>query len=76
MPFWKKCWYRNIENGSTKEEIRQILADFSYEHSLEAYRAGDKLLGKMFTRLALVNNPHTVLNFQDPKKWKLEYMIH
>ena len=72
----EKMLVQNIENGSTKEEIRQLLADFSYEHSLEAYRAGDKLLGKMFTRLALVNNPHTVLNFQDPKKWKLEYMIH
>ena len=37
---------------------------------------GEELLGDIFTRLALLNNPHTVLNFQDPKDWKLEFMVH
>ena len=73
---FEKSMAEQLRSGMKEEEMRDLLSDFSCQHSLEAYRMGEELLGDIFTRLALLNNPHTVLNFQDPKDWKLEFMVH
>ncbi len=73
---FEKNMVNQLEGGMPLEELTSQVSDFSYQHSVEAYCMGDQLLGRIFTRMALVNNPHTVLNFQNPKDWKLEYMVH
>ena len=56
--------------------VERMLSDFSYQHAMEAYQMGEDLQCEVFTRIALLNNPHTILQYQDPKKWVLKAMVH
>jgi len=58
------------------EGVVRMITDFAYQHALEAYQMGEDLMEEVFTRIALLNNPHTVLQYQDPKKWVLKSMVH
>lgn len=48
----------------------EYLTGYSNGVALQALELGNDMLGKIFTRLALVNNPQTSRGYEDPKTWK------
>lgn len=58
------------------ERAKALLSEFSFGQAVKAYNIGLKLEEEVFTRLALLNNPHIVLHFQDPDNWILDGLTH
>ena len=52
------------------DETAEFLTTYSNGVALQALEEGKKMLGKLFTRLALVNNPMTTRGYEDPSEWK------
>jgi dipeptidase len=48
----------------------EYLTTYSNGVALQALETGQTMLGQLFTRLALVNNPQTSRGYEDPKSWK------
>ncbi len=48
----------------------EFLTTYSNGVAHDALEVGNAMLGKIFTRLALVNNPQTSRGYEDPKAWK------
>ncbi len=48
----------------------EFLTTYSNGVAHEGLEVGEKMLGRIFTRIALVNNPQTSRGYEDPKEWK------
>ena len=66
-----------VEDGAMRlyeldkdDEVAEFLTAYSNGVALQALEEGRKMLGKLFTRLALVNNPMTTRGYEDPRDWK------
>jgi len=60
----------HIYQQDKDEEVMDFLTDYSNGAALRALEAGKRMLGNLFTRLALVNNPMTTRGYQDPRDWQ------
>ncbi|HHY88934.1 MAG TPA: C69 family dipeptidase [Chloroflexi bacterium] len=54
----------------------KFLTTYSNGVAHEALEVGEDMLAKMFTRIALVNNPQTSRGYEDPKTWKSAAFIY
>jgi dipeptidase len=54
----------------------EYLTAYSNGVALDALERGQAILGQIFTRLALVNNPQTSRGYEDPKEWKASGVIY
>lgn len=54
----------------------EFLTSYSNGIALEALEIGEKMLGEIFTRLALVNNPQTSRGYEDPSVWRASGSIY
>ena len=53
-----------------KEKAVEFITAYSNGIALQAVEVGEDMLRKLYTRLALVNNPQTSRGYEDPKNWK------
>jgi dipeptidase len=51
-------------------QAAEFLTVYSNALAIEALEVGRDMLGDLFTRIALVNNPQTARGYEDPKLWK------
>jgi dipeptidase len=54
----------------------EYLTTYSNGIALEALEVGKNMLGQIYTRLALVNNPQTARGYEDPKTWEASGTIY
>lgn len=54
----------------------EYLTTYSNSIATEALALGQQVLGEIYTRLALVNNPQTSRGYEDPKTWKKSSVIY
>jgi dipeptidase len=54
----------------------EYLTAYSNGIALEALEMGQDMLGKLFTRLALLNNPQTSRGYEDPKTWRASSVVY
>ena len=81
-PVWTSFDKRSFRHQTVVEEAAlnlyqqnpllsaEYLTSYSNGVALEALEEGKQMLGRLFTRLALVNNPQTSRGYEDPKNWK------
>ena len=88
LPVWdsfeKRCYERQsfVESialelyKENKNKVVEYLTDYSYGLALQALEDGRDMLSKIYTRLALLNNPQTKRGYEDPKFWKDENLFY
>jgi dipeptidase len=57
-------------HAQSPAEAAEYLTTYANGLAVEALQVGREMLGKIFTRIALVNNPQTSRGYEDPKTWK------
>ena len=57
-------------HAQSAAEAAEYLTTYANGLAVEALQVGRDMLGKIFTRIALVNNPQTSRGYEDPKTWK------
>jgi dipeptidase len=87
-PVWEDFDHRRYEFQNSIEQIalnlykedKQKMIDFLTSYSngvaLEALEVGQDMLAKLFTRLAMVNNPQTTRGYENPAEWKKSGFIY
>ena len=87
-PVWQAFDQRSFANQPAVEaaalklyadapnQAADYLTTYSNGLALEALSVGQNMLGQIFTRIALVNNPQTGRGYEDPKTWKLSGTIY
>ncbi len=59
-----------------KSKAIKFLTSYSNGIALEALEVGKDMIGKIFTRIALVNNPQTSRGYEKPTDWKTSGFIY
>ena len=87
-PVWREFDFHQFNNQSAIEQTATLLyqqspakaVEFltSYSNGIaqEALDLGRDMLGRLFTRIALLNNPQTSRGYEDPKNWKASGTIY
>lgn len=87
-PVWEDFDHKRYEFQNSIEQIalnlykedKQKMIDFLTSYSngvaLEALEVGQDMLAKLFTRLAMVNNPQTTRGYENPTEWKKSGFIY
>lgn len=53
-----------------------FLTTYSNGVALQALEKADEMIGNLYTRFALVNNPQTSRAYEDPKQWKKDGAVY
>jgi dipeptidase len=87
-PAWKEFDQRQFANQAPVEQSAlrlyqqdpaaavEFLTSYSNGIAAEAFARGQEILGQIYTRMALLNNPQTSRAYEDPKNWKASGVIY